>query len=108
VVVEGDWVIIHGSKRIEGVVEEVSLRVTRVRSFDGHTMYVKNRDISAAVVENVFDRTTSKVSMELLVSPTADPAKVYLAISALQKQIPTLPGCQVAEHSLPPPCLVQQ
>jgi hypothetical protein len=31
----GDWVIIHGSKRIEGIVEEVSLRVTRVRGFKG-------------------------------------------------------------------------
>lgn len=66
-----------------------------MRGFDGHTLFVKNRDISAAVVENVFDRSTSKVAVEVLVSPTADPAKVHLAITSLQKQIPTIPGCQV-------------
>lgn len=53
----GDWIKVDGV--VEGTVEEVGFRSTRVRRFDKAPVYVPNSDLSDAVITN-FSRMTNR------------------------------------------------
>lgn len=53
----GDWIKVDGV--VEGTVEEIGFRSTRVRRFDKAPVYVPNSDLSDAVVTN-FSRMTNR------------------------------------------------
>ncbi len=53
----GDWIKVDGI--VEGIVEEIGFRSTRVRRFDKAPVYVPNSDLSDAVVTN-FSRMTNR------------------------------------------------
>ncbi len=53
----GDWIKVDGI--VEGTVEEIGFRSTRVRRFDKAPVYVPNSDLSDAVVTN-FSRMTNR------------------------------------------------
>ena len=48
----GDWIICHADTRIEGTVEEINWRVTRVRTFDKRALYVPNSTFVSYPLEN--------------------------------------------------------
>ncbi|OYW42796.1 hypothetical protein B7Z28_01230, partial [Candidatus Saccharibacteria bacterium 32-45-3] len=60
----GDLISIDAPK-VQGVVESVSLRSTRVRGLNGQTIWVANSSISAV---NVSHRGTSSIAIELFVN----------------------------------------
>ncbi len=53
----GDWIKVEGI--VEGIVEEIGFRSTRVRRFDKAPVYVPNSDLSDAVITN-FSRMTNR------------------------------------------------
>lgn len=53
----GDWIKVDGI--VEGTVEEIGFRSTRIRRFDKAPVYVPNSDLSDAVVTN-FSRMTNR------------------------------------------------
>ncbi len=53
----GDWIKVDGI--VEGTVEEIGFRSTRVRRFDKAPVYVPNSDLSDAVITN-FSRMTNR------------------------------------------------
>ncbi len=53
----GDWIKVDGV--VEGIVEEIGFRSTRVRRFDKAPVYVPNSDLSDAVITN-FSRMTNR------------------------------------------------
>ncbi len=53
----GDWIQVDGV--VEGTVEEIGFRSTRIRRFDKAPVYVPNSDLSDAVVTN-FSRMTNR------------------------------------------------
>ncbi len=53
----GDWIKVDGV--VEGVVEEIGFRSTRIRRFDKAPVYVPNSDLSDAVITN-FSRMTNR------------------------------------------------
>ncbi len=53
----GDWIKVDGV--VEGTVEEIGFRSTRVRRFDKAPVYVPNSDLSDAVITN-FSRMTNR------------------------------------------------
>ena len=55
---EGDW-IRSPDREIEGTVEEVGWRMTRIRTFDKRPLYIPNSVFSSLVVENP-DRMTNR------------------------------------------------
>ena len=55
----GDWVIIDGS--IEGVVEEVGFRSTRIRTFAGSVVSVPNAKVANSTVDNMGQRSLRRV-----------------------------------------------
>ncbi len=53
----GDWIKVDGV--VEGTVEEIGFRSTRIRRFDKAPVYVPNSDLSDAVITN-FSRMTNR------------------------------------------------
>jgi MscS family membrane protein len=59
----GDFVI-FGS--IEGIVEEIGLRTTKIRKFDRHLVIIPNADLAKGVIENVSGRGTTYRMREII------------------------------------------
>ncbi len=58
----GDWIICHASStRIEGTVEEINWRVTKVRTFDKRALYVPNSTFTSYPVENPQRMTNRRI-----------------------------------------------
>jgi len=58
----GDWVKVG---QIEGVVEEVSLRVTRVRTFERSLITIPNQDLSTKPIENFSRMEKRRIKFEI-------------------------------------------
>jgi MscS family membrane protein len=59
----GDWVVIAGS--IEGVVEEVGFRSTRIRTFPDSQITVPNSTVANSTVDNFGRRTVRRVKFDV-------------------------------------------
>jgi len=59
----GDWVVIGGN--IEGVVEEVGFRSTRIRTFSGSVVTVPNAKVANSTIDNVGQRRFRRVKATL-------------------------------------------
>lgn len=57
----GDW-ISSPDKQIEGTVEEIGWRTTRVRKFDKRPLYIPNQVFSTAVLENPSRMTNRRIN----------------------------------------------
>ncbi len=78
----GDWIVTSG---IEGIVEEVGLRSTKIRTFEKTLVSVPNNTISNAVVENVSARRQRKVSFYLGIKHTTPSHLVKKALEELER-----------------------
>ena len=58
----GDW-ISSPEKNIEGVVEEIGLRLTKIRTFDKRVRYVPNSQFSKIIVDNPSRMTHRRIKM---------------------------------------------
>jgi len=54
-----------------------------------HLYFVKNREISTAVVENVTSRWTSRIDVNFFLSATSDPGKVQHFLNVARMQVCT-------------------
>jgi MscS family membrane protein len=69
---------------IEGDVEEVGLRSTRVRNPDGYLVAIPNKTIANASVTNMTRRGTIKTVMNLVLPHTLPGAKIKRALAILE------------------------
>lgn len=70
----GDWVIIGGD--IEGVVEEVGFRSTRIRTFGKSIISVPNAKVANQTVNNMGQRPYRRLKLNFGISYTTPPATV--------------------------------
>lgn len=70
----GDWVLIDGS--IEGTVEEVGLRSTRIRTFYDSLITLPNGRLTNAHIDNYGQRTYRRLSTKIGVQYDTPPEKV--------------------------------
>ena len=69
----GDWVRID---KTEGIVEEINLRSTRIRTFEDTVITVPNANLIRATVENFSSRRTRRQKLHLRVSYDSQPDRV--------------------------------
>ncbi len=70
---------------VEGTVESIGLRSTRVRSLDGHHVTIPNKTMGNEVITNVTSRTSIKTEMNLGLPYDTPAAKVKLALKILDE-----------------------
>jgi len=69
---------------VDGVVESIGLRSTRVRNLDGHLITVPNKTMGGATITNISRRPGIKTEMNIGVTYDTSPQKVQRAIKILQ------------------------
>ncbi len=81
----GDWVII--GKDVEGVVEEVGLRTTRVRTFAKSLVSVPNGEVASATVNNMGQRPYRRITTTIGVTYDTPRAKLDAYVARLNEII---------------------
>ena len=89
----GDWVIIDGN--IEGVVEEVGFRSTRIRTFTGSVVSVPNAKVANSTVNNMGQRSYRRVKATLGLTYDTSPDAVDQFVEAVRTLLAEHP--QVAD-----------
>jgi len=69
----GDWVRID---KVEGIVEEINLRSTRIRTFENTSINLPNANLIRAAVENVSARPYRRLKFNLRVSYDTPPSNL--------------------------------
>lgn len=70
---------------VEGTVESIGFRSTRVRNLDGHLVTVPNRTMGNATVTNVTARPNIKTMMNFGITYDTPPARVRRALQVLEE-----------------------
>ena len=75
----GDWIRWRGK---EGVIEDISFRITRVRTFDNELLTVPNSQLATNAVTNIVAKNRLRVRHEFHVADNADLARVGTTLLA--------------------------
>jgi len=81
----GDWVTIG---TVDGVVEEINLRSTRIRTFADSLVTLPNSNLIKASVENWGQRRYRRLRSRILCSPTSSSEAVEQWTAAIREEIP--------------------
>ena len=68
---------------IDGIVEEVGLRSTRIRSLDGNLFSIPNSVVADNAIENISSRPTLKLSIDLTLTYSTTPDQMRQAVAIL-------------------------
>jgi small conductance mechanosensitive channel len=82
----GDTVLVHAGVELQGVVEEVSLRRTRLRALTGEVIHIHNAQIQAV---RVLPRGVKELAIELFVSKREEGERVVEQIASILPEGPT-------------------
>ena len=85
----GDWI---KTKHGEGVVEDIGLRSTKVRTFSKSVISVPNADIASTSIENFSQMTQRRVKVVLGLTYTTTPEQLEFVIEGIKDLIREEPG----------------
>lgn len=72
-------------ENVDGVVESIGLRSTRIRNLDGHLVTVPNKTVGNATIVNVSRRPHIRTIMDIGITYDTPPHKVQQALDILEK-----------------------
>lgn len=93
----GDWIKID---KVDGVVEEINLRSTRVRTFDDSLITLPNSNLIKASVENMGARRVRRFRSSLLATGTVSGDRLEAFLGAGRKALAAMPKVRQADASL--------
>lgn len=76
---------------IEGTVESIGLRSTRVRNDDGYLITIPNKTMGNAIITNISRRPTIKTDIQIGLPYSTPVEKIRLALEIIQKTYQTHP-----------------
>ena len=82
----GDWVVI-GKGEVEGVIEEVGFRSTRVRTFANSVVSVPNAKVANSTVDNMGKRRVRRVRTTLGLTYDTPPERIEAFVAGLRRVI---------------------
>jgi len=85
----GDWVKIGD---VEGVVEEINLRSTRIRTFSDSIIVLPNKNLITAAMENMGARRRRQFKTDLLVDPHSTATQVRDLCRRIEEELKENPG----------------
>ncbi len=75
-----------------GTVEEIGLRTTRLRAFDGRTITIPNSTVAAAEVTNITSEPTRRIKTFLGVSYETSPREMERALDLVEETVNAVDG----------------
>jgi MscS family membrane protein len=91
----GDWVIVNKSiagGNVEGIVEDISLRSTKIRAFDRTLLIIPNNEMANAVIKNVSRHDRRRIYCNLDIEYSTPPEKVDQAVEKCREIVKNHPG----------------
>ena len=85
----GDWVLVDG---IEGTVEEIGFRSTRIRTFYNSLVTIPNANMANAKIDNMGERNYRRVSTHLDITYDTSREKIESFITGIRKIIDDHPS----------------
>ena len=82
----GDTVVVHAGVELQGVVEDVSLRRTRLRALTGESIHIHNSQIQAV---KVLPRGVKELAIEIFVSKREDGERLVEEVTGILPEGPT-------------------
>jgi len=83
----GDWIKVEGV--VEGTVEDIGFRSTRVRRFDKAPVYVPNSDLSDAVITNFSRMTNRRIYWKIGINYDASKEQLMFIRDEISKYLAT-------------------
>lgn len=77
---------------VEGMVEAVGLRSTRIRTLTGHLVTIPNGDLANRTIENIAKRPFLRRSMNVTITYDTPPEKVERAVAIIREILNDHPG----------------
>lgn len=93
----GDWIKMD---KIDGVVEEINLRSTRIRTFDDSLITLPNSNLIKASVENMGARRFRRFRSQILVSSINDTEGIQKFLDAGRAMLATNPKVRQSDASI--------
>lgn len=84
----GDWIVADGN---EGVVEEVSVRSTRIRTFANSLIYIPNAKLADTAVNNMGMRVYRRFNMKIALTYDTPPELIEAFVDGLKQLVLTHP-----------------
>lgn len=78
----GDRVVVDG---FDGSVEEVGLRSTKIRTFDGHLITIPNGELANKIIQNIGKRPSIRRVANITITYDTPPQKVERAIEIIKE-----------------------
>ncbi len=70
--------------KYDGIIEEIGLRSTRIRTLDGHLLTVPNEEVSSSFIENIGKRPYIKRMLNVTLTYDTPPEKIKQAIEIVR------------------------
>lgn len=108
----GDWIIVDktvAGSNVEGIVEDISLRSTKIRAFDNTLIIIPNNEMANATIKNVSAHKKRRIYEFIDITYDTPPEKVELAVEICRRAVREHPEMeeyqqihfnQFASHSL--------
>lgn len=91
----GDWIVMAG---VEGDVEEIGIRSTRIRCFDKTLVSVPNKIVTNENIQNFSARQQRRINMDIGITYDSSPDQVRAAVDGIRKIISRHPGIDQSSH----------
>jgi MscS family membrane protein len=87
----GDWIV---TEKIEGIVEEIGLRSTRIRTFAHSIITTPNGRLADMTIDNLGVRTFRRIRVVVTIAPTTMPEHISAFQRAVETYLSSLPFVQ--------------
>ena len=91
----GDWILMAG---VEGDVEEIGIRSTRIRCFDQTVVSVPNKIVTNENIQNFSVRDIRRIKLVIGITYDADSGKVREAVKGIRSIVAQHPGIDQRFH----------
>lgn len=84
----GDWVDISG---VEGIVEEVGIRTTRIRRFDQAVATIPNQSFTGTTIVNHSRRSVRRIRHEVGLTYDTSPEQMEMFVDSVRRMLESMP-----------------
>ena len=91
----GDWIIVGktiSGSCAEGIVEDITLRSTKIRAFDRTVITIPNNEMANAVIKNVSRHDRRRIYCHLDIEYNTPPDKIKQAVEICNRIVENHPG----------------
>lgn len=86
----GDWIIVDKSVQnnyVEGIVEDISLRSTKIRAFDNTLIIIPNNEMAISTIKNVSKQKKRRIFEYIDITYNTPPDKVEKAVEICRQTV---------------------